>query len=194
MNDEQINDLHILRTAAQQREWTTAQDTLKRLLTGIDPLIALSIPARQAQKFLPRFEKHYPDATWLRELMLTVISYGSSPNELPRNVIAQFDGPGYRQFIVGVFDLAQAVQQQFTVFERYSHLTNATANIILADLQNVYFTRHPAQYAQFNDPETSDEDRAAIQQDFWLDKGVAWRDAATWLEVASDVEDRLHNR
>ena len=73
-------DLRIMRTAAEQREWTTLQDTFKRLIAHLDPLIALQIAAVRTQAFLPTFESYYPEAKWLRDLMLTVVSYASAPN------------------------------------------------------------------------------------------------------------------
>jgi hypothetical protein len=191
LTDEQIADLQTLRVAARQREWNTLQDTLKRLLTGLDPLIALTIPARQAQKFLPRFEKEYPEALWVRELLLTVIAYASAPKELPQHAINQFPSPGCGNFILAVFDMARAVQEGQKFFERYSHITNATANAVVADLQYFYFNRHSREYERLHDEETTGEERADIQQEFWVDRAVSFRDAATWLEIADDVEARL---
>ncbi|HRF93670.1 MAG TPA: hypothetical protein PLZ51_00680, partial [Aggregatilineales bacterium] len=64
-------DLSQLRISAQQREWGTSQDTLKRLLTHLDPLIAVSISAPLFETFLPKFEALYPEARWVREILLT---------------------------------------------------------------------------------------------------------------------------
>ena len=193
LTDEQRTDLEAMRNAARQREWTTLQDTFKRLIADLDPLIALSITARQMQKFLPKFEKAYPEAGWVRELLLTVMSYASapSPNDLPLAAVNQFPSPGMGNFILAVFDLARSVRGEYTVFERYSHITNATANVLLADLQHFYFSRHPEAYAALHADDTTDEDRAEIQGRFWLDGHVAWRDAATWLEVIDDLDAKL---
>jgi len=193
LTDEQLADLQNMRNAARQREWTTLQDTFKRLIADVDPLIALSITARQMQKFLPRFEKAYPEAGWVRELLLTVMSYASAPapKDLPLAAINQFPSPGMGNFIMAVFDLARAVRTEYTVFERYSHITNATANVVLADLQHFYFNRHPDAYATLRAEESSEAERAEIQGRFWLDGNVAWRDAATWLEIIDDVEAKL---
>ena len=196
LTDEQRADLEMMRNAARQREWTTLQDTFKRLLSDVEPLIALSITARQMQKFLPKFEKAYPEAGWVRELLLTVMSYASapSPNDLPIAAINQFPSPGMGNFIMAVFDLARSVRTEYTVFERYSHITNATANVLLADLQHFYFERHPDAYTALRDPDTPEADRAEIQGRFWVDKHVAWRDAATWLEVIDDLQTKLEEK
>lgn len=191
LTPEQRKDLEMLRTAARQREWNTLQDTLKRLLTSLDPLIALTIPARQVQKFLPRFEKEYPEAGWLRELLMTVVAYASAPSDLPAHVVSQFPRPGCGNFVLSVFDLARAVQDQHTIFERYSHITNATANAIVADLQYFYFNRKPQDYERLLDEDLPSEARADIQQAFWIDRAVAFRDAATWLEIADDLQEKL---
>ena len=61
-----MSDLDVLRTAAQQREWNTLQDTLKRLLAQFEPLIALEIAATRV---LPRgFETRSLMADRLRRL------------------------------------------------------------------------------------------------------------------------------
>jgi hypothetical protein len=180
-------DLEMMRTAAQQREWTTLQDTLKRLLAAFDPLVALTVAAERARRFLPTFERHHPDALWVRELLLTVISYASAPDELPQHAVNQFPTPGCGNFIMAVFDMARAVQQGYTVYERYSHITNATANVILAELQHEYFSRREEEYTRLRDPDTGQQDAAQIQYNFWLDGEIAKRDTAAWLQVADEV-------
>jgi hypothetical protein len=184
-------DLDALRIAARQREWTRLQDTLKRLLAQLDPLLALTIPAERAREFLPVFEGHYPDARWVRELLLTVISYASAPRELPEHAVNQFPAPGCGNFVLGVFDLARAVQMEHTVFERFSFITNATGSLILADLQHTYFTAHPEDFARLVDPDATVEAVAQIRYRFWLDDDVAARDTSLWLAIAAEVEKRL---
>lgn len=180
-----------MRAAAQQREWTTLQDTLKRLLAELDPLIALSVAAPRARDFLPRFEAQYPEAIWVRELLLTVISYASAPSELPQHALKQFPGPGCGNFLLGVFDLARAVQTEYTVFERYSHVTNAIANITLAELHHLYFSSRPDAYERLRAAGDDQQTAAAIQYDFWLDAEVAAQDIALWLAITDEVEAAL---
>jgi hypothetical protein len=189
--DDHRQDLDALRIAAQQREWTRLQDTLKLLLARLDPLLALTVPAEHAWEFLPLFEQHYPEAGWVRELLLTVISYASAPRELPEHVVNQFPAPGCGNFVLGVLDLARAVQAEYTLFERYSHITNATANLILADLQYTYFASHPEEFDRLVDPDTTFEIVAEIRYRFWLDDEVAARDTWLWLAVAAEVEEKL---
>lgn len=191
ITDEQTRDLQKLRVAARQREWNTLQDTLKRLLAELDPLIALSVAAPRLQAFLPVFETYFPEAGWVRELMLTVISYASAPNELPVNALNQFPSPGCGNFVMAVFDAARAVQPEYTVFERYSHITNAAANAILADLQHTYFGQRIDEYDRLREAEGDEQMAAQIQYAFWLDGEVAARDTALWLEIADELEQLL---
>ncbi len=192
-----VDDLTALQTAAHQREWTTLQDTLKRLLALSEPILALEIPAARIHAHLPRFEHYYPEANWVRELFLTVVSYASAPNDLPEHAVAQFPSPGCGNFISAVLDLARAVQGKYTVFERYSFITNATANVILADLMDFYYSHHPdywerlTQNADEVDAETGLTVRQQINMNFWMDADVAARDTASWLDVAAMVEGKL---
>ncbi len=188
---EQQADLAALRAAAHQREWTTLQDTLKRLLTALDPLIALSVAADPVREFLPRFEGYFPEAGWLRELLLTVISYASAPNDLPEGSVNQFPQPGCGNYTKAVLDLARAVQDKYTLFERYSHITNAIANAILAELTHLYFSQHTDQFTIFSDLNTDPNERAQIQYAFWLDAEVEARDTDLWLQVADAIEKTL---
>jgi hypothetical protein len=123
--------------------------------------------------------------------MLTVVSYASSPGELPLHAAKDFQKPGCGNFIMAVFDLARTVQQQYTVFERYSHITNAAANAILADLQYTYFKKRDALFAMFIDPEADEETRQEIQYTFWLDEIVHKRDTALWLHLADTLEEAI---
>src|SRR5690606_39732366 len=98
MPDHQT-DLETLRAAARQREWNTLQDTLKRLLARLEPLIALEVAAVRAQNHLPRFEDYYPEAGWVRQLLLTVISFASAPDHLPDHAVTQVPAPGCGNYV-----------------------------------------------------------------------------------------------
>lgn len=180
-------DLHQLRAAAETREWTTAQDTLKRLLAALDPLIALSIAAPRLTAFLPTFEAYYPDAKWVRELLLTVVSYASAPNDLPDQSISQFPQPGCGNFVRAVLDAARGVQPKYTVFERYSHITNAVANVFLAELMHLYYSQHPADFALLTSEDAAPDEKTQVTFRFWLDETVAERDRQLWLDVADQL-------
>lgn len=194
LTPEQQTDLQTLRTAAEQREWTTLQDTLKRLLAELDPLIALQIAATRTREFLPTFETAYPEAGWVRELLLTVVSYGSAPSDLPEGTVNQFPSPGCGNFVVSVLDCARAVQPKYTVFERFSHITNATANAILAELQYQYFSDREDAFTLLMDAEADQHARAQVQYDFWLDEAVAARDTAIWQGIADELEALLSKK
>ena len=198
MTPQQENDLKALRIAAHQREWNTLQDTFKRLIADLDLLVALQIPAESVKAFLPTFEGYFPEAGWVKELLLTVVSYASAPKDLPAHTVNQFPSPGCGNFLMAVFDLARAVKTEYTVFERYSHITNAVANSILADLQFTYFSKHDDEYAKLRDLQDDDEAqaqlRAEVQYAFWLDEEVARRDIQHWLHIADQVERLLKDQ
>lgn len=191
MTDDQERDINILRTAIAQRTWTTLQDTLKRLLATLDPLIALQVGAIRLQAFLPTFEGYYPEAGWVRELMLTVVSYASAPTDLPEHTVNQFPSPGCGNYVRAVLDCARVVQDKYTIFERYSHATNVIANTILAELSHLYYKDRMDIFATFIDPETDDQTRAQIQYHFWLNDAVAEKDKALWSAIVDDIIERI---
>ncbi len=186
MNDY-ADDLAALRAAAHLREWTALQDTLKRLLARLEPLVALATAAEPAAAHLPRFTAYYPEAGWVRELLLTVISYASAPRDLPLHALSQFPSPGCGNFVSAVFDLARAVQPQTPLYERYSFATNAAANALLAALMDRYFGPRPDEWALLAD-ETA---RQAVYGRFWLDADVAAADTAAWLALADRLAAQL---
>jgi hypothetical protein len=185
-----LADLEMLRAAAYQREWNTLQDTLKRLLTRLEPLIALEIAAARVQGYLHRFEHYYPEAGWVRQLLLTIISYASAPSDLPVQAVTQFPSPGCGNYISAVLDLARAVQMGVSPFERYSFIVNAIANTTLAELMDLYYRQHPEIWERLNaqpdavNPATGLTVRQEITMQFWTDADVAARDTAIWLEIA----------
>ena len=184
-------DLQTMHIAAQQREWNTLQDTLKRLISEVDPLVALGVAVSRAEVFLPTFEGYYPEAGWVRQLLLQIVSYATAPSDLPLEALTQFPEPGCGNFVMATFDMARAVQTQFTVFERYSYIVNAVANAILADLQHTYYSQRREEYDLMCDPGADPDVAAEVQYGFWLDSEVAERDTATWFDVIDDVEAML---
>ncbi|MBZ0300418.1 MAG: hypothetical protein K8J31_11780, partial [Anaerolineae bacterium] len=183
---------------AQQREWDTLQDTLKRLLAQLEPLIALEVAAVRVQQHLPRFEVYYPEAGWVRQLLLTVISYASAPDHLPEQALTQFPSPGCGNYIRAVLDLARAVQTGTTPYERYSHITNAIANTTLAELMDGYYRQRPDEWERLNadadavNRETGLTVRQELYGRFWMDDAVARRDTAIWLAVADAIAGRFN--
>jgi hypothetical protein len=190
-------DLQALRTAAQGREWTALQDRLKRMLARLEPLVAVEIAARRLHAHLPRFEFYYPEAGWLRELLLTIVSYGSAPRDLPDHAVTQFPSPGCGNYVMAVLDLARAVQIGVSPFERYSYITNATANGVLAELMDLYFRERLEEWQHLNEqaaainPATGLSIREELTMKFWSDPAVAARDTAIWLEIAASLEEKL---
>ena len=192
-----MDDFARLRQAAEGREWNTLQDTLKRLLARMEPIPALEIPAVQINHFLPRFEDHFPQAGWVRQIFMAVTAYASAPGHLPDPAVNQFREPGCGVFVGAVLDMARAVQTEYTVFERYSFMTNAAANAILADLMHFYFIQHPRLWIDIlNRPDEAEaETGLTLRQShylrFWSDAEVAERDRAAWRAVADLLEQRL---
>lgn len=191
MKEDVTRSLESMRVAAAERQWTMLQETLKQLLTELDPLIALSTVAPRVRDFVPRFKHYYPEEGWVEQLLLTVVTYASAPNELPEHAVQDFRQPGCGNFVVSVFDMARAVQQKHTIYERYSHITNAAANAIIADLQYTFFKNRPALYATFSDQDSDPEERQQIQYQFWMDRTVAERDKALWLNLTDAVQQAL---
>ncbi|HLV36491.1 MAG TPA: hypothetical protein VKY59_15300 [Spirillospora sp.] len=197
MTDHQT-DLETLRAAARQREWNTLQDTLKRLLARLEPLIALEVAAVRAQNHLPRFEDYYPEAGWVRQLLLTVISFASAPDHLPDHAVTQFPAPGCGNYVSAVLNLARAVQTGTSPYERYSFITDAIAHIALAELMDAYYSDHRDEWEQINtqpdavNPETGLTTRQELHMKFWMDAGVAQRDTAIWLEIADSVSAKFN--
>ena len=191
LTDSQRQDLARLRSAAKERQWTDLQDTLKRLLANLEPLIALQVAAVQIEAFMPIFNDYYPQAGWVRELTMTVMAYASAPDELPEQAVNQFPSPGCGNYVIAVLDLARCVQDKYTVFERYSHIVNVVSNAILARLQHRYFADRPGEFTFIVDLEGDETKKAKIYQKFWRNPDVAQFDTQLWLAVADDVEAKL---
>lgn len=193
-------DLAALRMAAQQREWNTLQDTLKRLLALMEPLAGVEIAAIRLHQHLPRFEAYYPEAGWVRQLLLTVVSYGSAPNDLPAHAVNQFPSPGCGNFVSAVLDLARAMQTGVSPFERYSYLTNAVASGVLAELMDGYYRQHMDEWTRLNaevdsvNSATGLTVRQELTMRFWMDDDVAERDTMAWLEIADAVAGKLNEQ
>ena len=193
-------DVNALRMAAQQREWNTLQDTLKRLLAMLEPLAGVEIAATRIHNHLSRFEHYYPDAAWVRQLLLTVVSYASAPNELPAHAVNQFPSPGCGNFVSAVLDLARTVQTGASRYERYSYLTNAIASTILAELMDRYYGVHDDEWARLNreagqvNLETGLTVRQELHMRFWMDASVADHDTMAWLEIADAVAGKLNEQ
>jgi hypothetical protein len=82
--------------------------------------------------------------------------------------------------------------------ERPGLFTSALANAILAELSELYYRRHPDDYARVRanvlDPQTggyTDPEAAQIPIALWLDPEVAARDVTLWLRVADALEAKL---
>lgn len=193
-------DIEALRLAAQQREWNNLQDTLKRLLALLEPLAGTEIAAIRIHDHLPRFEYYYPEAGWVRQLVLTVVSYASAPGDLPVHAVNQFPSPGCGNFVSAVLDLARTVQPGVSPFERYSYITSAIANTLLAELMDFYYSEHEDEWARLNEgadevnPATSLTIRQETYMKFWTDGRVAERDTAAWLAIADAVAGKVNEQ
>src|SRR5690606_33351474 len=117
--------------------------------------------------------------------------------ELPEHAVNQFPQPGCGNFVGAVFDLARAVQTHYTIFERYSFMTNATANALLSDLMDFYYGPRPEEWRKLTEQgdDTDEKTGLPVRQvqymRFWLNDAVVARDTAAWLALADHLETRL---
>lgn len=198
-----MNDLEILREAARNREWSTLQPTLTHLFGELGVFPALDVTIQRLQVHLPTFERYHggdgEKGQILRGLMVSVMSFGFAPDNLPDFIVGEYDTPGSGQFAQAVLEMCRAMQKPRQPEERISLLTSAVANTILAELSEYWYGQHPDLYARVRanrtDPATgeyTDPDAVrVIPLQFWIDPQVAARDTQAWLEVADAIEQRL---
>jgi hypothetical protein len=203
--------LAILKEAARSREWTLLQNSLTVLLAALGTFPALEITVERLRKHLPTFEAYHPDnpagdargdtppsAKLVRDLMVTVVSFGYAPDNLPEFLVSEYPTPGSGQFVNAVLEMCRAMQKDRPAEDRFGLLASAIANSLLAELTAYWYGVHPEAYARVRanqvDPATgsySDPEAARIPLLFWLDEKVAARDTAGWLRIAYLIEKKL---
>lgn len=197
-----VDSLRVFRKAAYGREWGTLQETLSALLTELELFQALEIVVNRLQDYLPTFETYHPfesvKGRSLIGMIVQVTAFGFAPDMLPDEMPNNFDTPGSGQFALAVLEMNRAMQRDRDPAERPGLFTSALANAILAELSELYYRRHPDDYARVRanvlDPQTgayTDPEAAQIPIALWLDPEVAARDVTLWLRVADALEAKL---
>lgn len=194
--------LRELRKFAYAREWGLLQVTTRDLLGELPAFSAVDAVITQMNRYLPIFERYHPPDTlkgrMVRELLVTLVSYGFAPEQLPDYIIGEYDTPGSGQFANGVLELCRAMQKDRPPAQRAEQLASAVANTYLAELAELYYSRYPDHYARVRanridalTNEYTDPDAAKIPLLLWNDPLVAARDVTLWLRLADDLETRL---
>lgn len=198
-----LDHLNVIRTAARSREWNLLQPALASLLGELDKFTAVDFVIERLNRHLPTFQAYHPDdanpsGKMIRELMITVVSFGFAPENLPDFLVGDYPTPGSGQFVHAVMELCRAMQKDRTPDEVRDLLASAIANSLLAELSEFWYSRNPEAYARVRanqtDPVTgeySDPEAARIPLIFWLDDQVAARDTGAWLNIAYKLEKRL---
>jgi len=203
MHEEILNTLASLRKYIYQREWGLMQTLTADLLAQLPTFDALQVVIETLQAYLPIFERHHPQGTvkgqMPRELMLTVLSFGFAPEQLPDYIAGEYDTPGSGQFANAVLEMCRAMQKDRDPAQRPQLLASAIANATLAELSELYYTAHPEDYARVRanhiDPMTgdyTDPDAAKIPWKLWADPRVEARDVTLWLRVADALEAKFN--
>lgn len=196
MNPQQQRDLKDLRAAAQTRQQEQLQFLLKRLLRSMDYYVALSVPLERLWHWLEIFESYYPDEVWVRKLLLAINAFGTQPDDsIAEQALQQnFSEPGTANYLKAVYDVTQAMQDKHTGEARVGYMTSAVVNSIMAELVEAWYGDHLDAWEQVRvnqDAARADEEAAAIAYQFWTASDTAALDQASWLEVATTVEQRL---
>lgn len=200
MNAAQRSDLHDLRRAATARDHEQSQFLLKRLLLSMDYYAALAIVAGRLWAWLEIFESYYPDEAWVRRLLLSIVNYGSPPDDsIAEAALSQpFSEPGAGNYIKAVYDLTQAMQPKHGGEVRAGFMTSALVNAITAEVAEAWYGEHEDAWQQVRanqiDPISgawSDPEAQQIALAFWLDEQTVALETACWREVADAIEAAL---
>jgi hypothetical protein len=199
------DNLAKMRSAARDREWNVLMPALTALLQELGFFGALEIVIQRLQRHLPTFTEFYPDdaepsGKLVRDLMVSVVAYGFAPEQLPETIPSQYTAPGSGQFVFAVLEMCRGMQPKRPAEERFTLLSSAIANGILAELTAYWYSLHPDAHERVLnntvDPVTNeytDPEAARIPLQFWIDDGVAQRDIGAWLQTAYWIEKRLKN-
>jgi hypothetical protein len=197
------DNLATLRSAAREREWNVLMPALTSLVQELGFFGALEIVIQRLQRHLPTFSQFHPNdeepsGKLVRDLMVSIVAYGFAPERLPEDLPSQYTTPGSGQFVFAVLEMSRGMQPSRPAEERFSLLSSAIANGILAELTAYWYNLNPDAHqrvlSNVIDPTTNeytDPDAARIPLQFWIDDGVAQRDIGAWLQTAYWIEKRL---
>jgi hypothetical protein len=192
MNDAQRRDLADLRQAAHERSPEQCQFLTKRLLGQLTLYAALSVALEQVWRFVDIFESYYPDEVWVRQLLVSIASYGVAPDDQVAEAALNqpFAEPGCANFLKAVYDVVQSMQQKHTPEARVSFMTSAIVNAIMAELVEAWYGERPAAW-EHQRQHPGDPESLELAYLFWTDADTAALDTACWLEVADRLEAAL---
>lgn len=196
-----MNDLNPaltrLRTLAPERDWGTLQAVLTDALMDMEYFKGLAIAAERAHAYLPVFESYHPGAGWARQLLVSLVSFGMAPAELPAEAGQPHGSPGAANYVLALLELARSAERRTPLENRIRFLANALANLMLADLAAAWYAAHPEAWTEQQmrgaeiDADSGMTVRQAIYARFWLDEATAARDTAAWLALADQIEGKL---
>jgi hypothetical protein len=165
--------------------------------------MALELVIDRLNRHLPTFQRYHPDdadpsGKIIRELIISLISFGFAPDNLPDFLTGDYPTPGSGQFVHAVMELCRSMQKDRTPAERVTLMASAIANGILAELSEFWYSHHLEEFVRVLendlDPATgnyTDPTAAQIPLLFWSDEQVAARDTGAWLQVAYKLEKRI---
>lgn len=192
MDTQQRLDLKDLHQAATARNQEQLQFLLKRLLQRMEYYVALTVPLERIRAFLPIFEQHYPDETWVRQLLLMINNYGKAPeNDISEMALQQgFDVAGVGNFLKAVFDLTQAMQDKHTPEARVGFMASAVVNAIMADLVYSWYGEREKAWRLVQDNQGS-EQANRIAYTFWTHPDTITLDQQRWHDLADNIEAKV---
>lgn len=185
-------DLQALREAAQQRDHEQAQFWLKKIFSGMPYFVALAVVLESLHAYLDIFESYYPEESWVRQLLVSVASFGQAPeDQIAELALSQaFSAPGAGNYIKAVYDLTQCMQAKHTGEARVGYMTSAVVNALMAELVEAYYGERPDEWTTQRQAGDSDAARV-IAYAFWTDATTATLDVGLWLSLAENLEAKL---
>jgi len=200
LTDVQRRDIQSLRQAIDARLADQTQFYIKRLFMGAPYYYSIAVVMDALQLFLPTFETIYPDEIWVRQLLLSVNSFGTAPSDTVAEMALnqQFDAPGVMNFLKAVYDLTQAMNDKHTNEARVGFITSSVVNVVMASVvHNWYGTREKAWIkvrknridpatGQYTDPVATE-----IAYKFWTDEATITYEKETWHRITDALERAL---
>ena len=190
-------DLDQFRQAAVARDPQPLHFLLKKQLQSLDYYVALAVVTERLYNFLDIFESYYPEEEWVRKLLVSIVSFGTAPDDRVATMAMQqsFSEPGAANYLKAIFDLTQSMQDHHTGEARIGFMASAIVNAIMAELVEAWYGLRPVQWqavreAQSN-PEEDHPEATDIALSFWLNDETAALDTACWLEIADSLEAKL---
>jgi hypothetical protein len=192
INDLQRRDLSDLRQHAQARNHEQIQFVLKRLLQQMPFFYSLAVVLETVYRFLDVFESYYPDEGWVRQMLLSIASFGTAPDDsVAEMALAQaFTEAGTGNYIKAIYDITQAMQSKHTPEARVGYLTSALVNAVMAELAEAWYGDKPDLWQTVRQDPTA-PDSMTIAYAFWTNPQTAALDTQNWLEIADALERAL---